>query len=396
MNRLQHNSLRGFTLIELLVASSLGIMVILAMTSLFKMGMDATYTVTQRAEVQQNMRAAIELMSEDLSHAGAGLPSGGIQLVTGGSVSKYGCDQSGTCYVTSHSYPTNASTGVANYMYGIIPGYGNGVQNGTVITATAGQRNDSFTSIYTDYNFPLTNFTFAITSGTTATATLVGTPTAGLPTNILAPGGLNVGDILLFLVSVSGTATTNPNDGSSMVQTASVVAEITGITGTGPWTLTFNTGDALNLNQTGSTSNNLSSVSTAMAGATAQMSVSRLNVVTYFIQVPAAGGTNQTPRLMRQVNGLTPVPVADNIINLQFSYDVINASTGYLSANLSDPIGSGQSPNMIQKINIWIMGQSLLQNSKKTQSMYLITSVAARDMSFCNSYSYLTTTCAND
>ena len=82
-------SQRGFTLLELLVASSLGLIVILAMTSLFKTGMDATFTVTQRLEVQQNMRAAIELMGEDISHAGAGLPSGGLSLVQGGTVSKY-------------------------------------------------------------------------------------------------------------------------------------------------------------------------------------------------------------------------------------------------------------------------------------------------------------------
>ena len=57
MNKLRHKSQSGFTLIELLVASSIGLIVILTMTSLFKAGMDATFTVTQRAEVQQNMRA---------------------------------------------------------------------------------------------------------------------------------------------------------------------------------------------------------------------------------------------------------------------------------------------------------------------------------------------------
>ena len=41
----------------------------------------------------------------------------------------------------------------------------------------------------------------------------------------------------------------------------------------------------------------------------------------------------QTPRLMRQVNGLDAVPVADNIINLQFTYDVINSVNGTVVAN---------------------------------------------------------------
>ena len=386
MKKSENNSLRGFTLIEMLVATSLGLIVILTMTSLFKMGMDATFTVSLRAEVQQNMRAAIELMSQDLGHAGAGLPNGGLQLATAG-VSKYACNQTGTCYVPAHSYPNNVATTVANYMYGIIPGYSNGVQGGLTIPNASAARNDSITTIYVDYNFSLKNFTFTQLSGTQVRATLKASPTAGLPTNILAPGGLNVGDLLLLNVSTPGGPTGN---GTTPGQTAAVVAEITGISGTGPWTLTFNAGDPLNMNQT-SGANNL----TSAFSATGTMDVYRLNVVTYFLQVPAAGGTVQTPRLMRQVNGLTAVPVADNIMNLQFSYDVIDSATSYLSANLSNPIASGQSPGLIQKVNLWITGESLTSGGKRSQSMYLITSVAARNMSFCNSFSGSTTGCAN-
>jgi prepilin-type N-terminal cleavage/methylation domain-containing protein len=404
MNKLQDNSARGFSLLELMVASSIGLIVIMTMTSLFKVAMDATFTVTQRAEVQQNMRAAIELMSQDLSHAGAGMPTGGLQLATAG-VSKYGCDQAGTCYVTTHSYPNNVGTGVANYMYALLPGYGNGVQNGAVVPNASTARNDSITAVYEDYNFSLSNFLFYSVDGTTVCAALTGGPPATpapnvtLPTNVLAPGGLNVGDILLFYVQSQGNGTTS--SGTSWSQTAGVAAEITGITNGGgdpsgkcigtTWTLKFAAGDPLNMNQTSGASN-----LTSAFGAAGQMTVWRLNVVTYFLQVPAAGGTVQTPRLMRQVNGLSPVPVADNIINLQFSYDVIDAYTGYLSSNLPNPVASGQSPSLIQKVNIWIMGESITSGGKKSQSMYLITSVAARNMSFCNSYSASSTACAND
>src|SRR5215831_15061916 len=63
-------SQRGFSLLELLVASSIGLTVLLVMTSLFKTGMDATMKVTQRAETQQNMRAAVEFMTKDIGLAG--------------------------------------------------------------------------------------------------------------------------------------------------------------------------------------------------------------------------------------------------------------------------------------------------------------------------------------
>jgi hypothetical protein len=89
---------------------------------------------------------------------------------------------------------------------------------------------------------------------------------------------------------------------------------------------------------------------------------------------------------MRQVNGLNPVPVADNIINLQFAYDTYNQGSGGLDANQADPIGAGESPNLIQKINIVLMGQSILNAGNKSQNMYLATAVSARNMAFRNRY----------
>jgi hypothetical protein len=208
------------------------------------------------------------------------------------------------------------------------------------------------------------------------------------PNNILAPGGLQVGDLLMFLVATPGNGTTS--SGTSLVQNAAVVAEITGIPNN--TTVTFATGDALNMNQTGG-ANNLAAVAGAAAAAGSQTSVCRLQAVSYFLQVPPAGGTVQTPRLMRQVNGLNAVPVADGIINLQFTYDIIDTNTGAVVANQQNPIGAGQSPNLIQKVNVWIMGSSPTTSGNKSQNMYLATSVSTRDMTFCNSYGYATTSC---
>jgi prepilin-type N-terminal cleavage/methylation domain-containing protein len=374
-------SQRGFSLLELLVASSIGVAVVLVMTSLFKTGMDATTRVSQRAETQQNMRAAVELITKDISLAGAGLPAGGLQLTTAG-LSKFACNQTGTCYITNGNYPNSGAT--PNYMYAIEPGFGTGVQNGLAIAAAPGLINSSLTAVYCDYNFPLTNFNFSITSTTTTAVAVING--AVQPNNILAPGGLQVGDLLLFTVNIAGDGKTV--NGNSSIQTAAVVAEVTGIPNN--TSVQFNVTDPLNFNHT-SGSNNLAAVSAAIAAAPAnsnpQTSVCRLQVVSYFLQIPPAGGTVQTPRLMRQVNGLDAVPVADNIINLQFTYDIISVAGGALVANQQDPIAAGQSPNLIKKVNVWIMGASPITGGNKSQSMYLATSVATRDMSFCNSYS---------
>ena len=115
-------SQHGFTLLELMIASVIGLIMMAAMTSLFRQATNVAFTVTQRAETQQNMRTAIELMTKDISMAGAGLPTGGLQLANAAGNSRIACNQAGTCYIPGAVYPN------ANYMTGIIPGFGNGVE----------------------------------------------------------------------------------------------------------------------------------------------------------------------------------------------------------------------------------------------------------------------------
>lgn len=351
------NSGNGFTLMELIVAMALGLLVMASMASLFKTGLNSVMLVTQRAETQQNMRAAIDLMVKDITMAGAGLPSGGLQLPTGNgsSLSNFACDQGGICHVPSFNYPNN------NYMYGVIPGFNNGVEANAVITAAPPPIiNDSITVIYTDYNFPLQeyNITFP-TPGDGTNITLTPNPTyVPAPPLITAAGGIQVGDLILLSNSL-GTA----------------VGEVTSL---GPTFIDFADRDALNINQNGALSNNIKAISTG-----ANTTAYRLFAVTYYLTVPANG---QTPRLMRQVNGLNPVPVADDIINLQFAFDCYDSTTSALDANQANPLGVGESPNLIQKINIVVMGQSMLNNGNKSQNMYLATSVSARNMAFRNTY----------
>jgi prepilin-type N-terminal cleavage/methylation domain-containing protein len=357
MRMQKYNPRNGFTLLELMVSMALGLIVMAAMASLFKTGLNSTMLVTQRAETQQNMRAAIDLMVKDISMAGAGLPSGGIQLPTGAgsSASKFGCDQSGVCHVPAYTYPT------ANYMYGIIPGYKNGVESNAVIPAApAPAINDSITSIYCDYNFPLFEYDVTAFGANGGSITLAVDPlyTANPPPAVNAAGGIVAGDLIMVSNNV-GTA----------------VGEVTNVTAN---KITFGNLDPLNMNQSGAASNNMTSISGG-----ASTVAYRLFAVTYYLTVPAAG---QTPRLMRQVNGLTPVPVADDIINLQFAYDTYNSTTDALDPNQANPLGVSESPNNIQKINITVMGQSIITNGNKAQNLYLATDVSARNMAFRNRY----------
>jgi prepilin-type N-terminal cleavage/methylation domain-containing protein len=376
----QRNRTQGFTLLELMVSMSLGLLVMAAMASLFKVGMNSTILVEQRAEAQQEMRAGLDLMVKDLSLAGAGLPSGGVQLPTGAGnngLSKFGCDQTGTCHLVNHTYPANGAS--TNYMYGIIPGYNNGVESGSSILAAPSPPNinDSVTVVYADYNFPLSQYNaqFPTANGTSINLTASASP---YPPLINSAGGIQVGDIIM----VTGGGIT------AVGEVTSLAASGTGGTSSAAGALTFANGDALNLNQSGAALANIKQVASATGINTNLTSVVRLYVVTYYLTTSTAAyaGAPQTIRLMRQVNGLTPVPVADEIINLQFAFDTYNSSTAALDANQANPIGVGESPNNIQKINLVVMAQSISNWGNKSQNLYLATDISARNMSFRDRY----------
>ena len=241
MHMPKHKTERGFTLLELTVAISLGLIVMGAMAGLFKAGMDSAMLLTQRAETQQNMRAAVDLMVKDISMAGAGLPSGGIQLPTGAGsngFSTYGCDQTGACHVPGNTYPTG------NYMYGVLPGYKNGVENNGIVPAAPLPAIDSsITSIYSDYNFPLWEYqvTFPVPGNGTTIALAPDPSIVPAPPAINSPGGIQVGDLIMLSNSL-GTA----------------VGEVTNLT---PTTIDFADLDALNINQNGAASNNIRAIS---------------------------------------------------------------------------------------------------------------------------------------
>jgi len=352
---------QGFSLLEMTISMALGVLVLGSMVQLFKMGTTTSKLVVQRTEMQQNMRAAIELMTRDISLAGSGLPDAGIQLPLGGTVSRYGCDQS-TCHVPGGTYPSNG--GVPNFMTGILPGFTNGVEAKAAIPAAPSARNDSITVVYADYNFPLNqywiDFPAAGSTGTQLNVNLPFPAPVPAPPQITAVGGIQVGDVIWLQNSLG-----------------SAVGEVTAVTNN---SLSFADNDALNLNQSNAAvTNNIRALNNGT-----HLQGYRLFVVTYYLTVPANG---ENPRLMRQVNGRTPVPVADDIINLQFAYDLFNSNTSALDPNQPDPLSyPADAVGLIQKVNISVMGQSLSNSAKGAQNMRLATSVSARNMAFFDRY----------
>ena len=94
------------------------------------------------------------------------------------------------------------------------------------------------------------------------------------------------------------------------------------------YTFPFAAGDKLKMNQAGSTVTN----SLAKLPTSTQTSAQRLMVVSYYLD-----NTPAPPRLMRQVSGHTPMPVAENIVYMKFSYDMYNDVTTQPAPNQCNP-----------------------------------------------------------
>ena len=376
MRNLSTTSGRGFTLIEMLIALTVGLIVIAAAVQLFSRGVSATWVVSQRAELQQNARASSNGLTKDISLAGAGLPTGGVAIASGtGSAPHYGCDYTGKCYLgptnsISVAYP--AQSGIS-YMYGVIPGW----QQGPTINAAKGPT-DVITTVYTDTAFLLSDYTvkFNDLNGNSVTFTLPSPAPNPLDQAVNNTGvGLQQGDLVLFTA----------NAGS-----AYAVAEVTAplAAGAGPYTVAFSNADSLLFNQNAATSNDLKQIATAagIAGPAAGVTATRIWAVTYYLDNTTNPGT---PTLMRLVNARVPVPVAENVAFLQFTYDTYDSSGNLLNAtgdggmSLTPPV----SPSLIRTINLaHLTIRSQLPGQVGYQSMDMQTSISARNMSYSNRY----------
>ena len=394
---------RGFSLLEMMVSLALGAIVLSAAGQIYIKSVSATWTVAQRAEMQQDFRAASNMLTTDLSLAGAGLGSVGIALPSG-TTPKYGCEQNGTCHINfsgaagTGTYPLISGT---PYLYGLTIGY----NKGPTLNGTQGPT-DVITVAYTDPNFYLNCYTPKVTAkGVVTFSPPTGTNPSGVPNtwateaclpnnNVTSPqavndsaAGLTAGD--LVMMTLGGTP---------------VVAEVTGTVtsavsgGITTYLVPFANADPLQMNQTptngGLNGAPLGAVGSASAAPCGGAGPCRLLVITYYID-----NTTTPARLMRQISGHTPMPVVENIAYLKFSYDLFNSTTGSPAVNQPNP-GSGDAndtasntllPNQITKINILNMAMDSTQKGTQFgatgyQRMDLQTSVSTRNLTFTNNY----------
>jgi prepilin-type N-terminal cleavage/methylation domain-containing protein len=373
----------GFSLIEMLIAMSVGLVVLGGAVSMYTSGVQATWAVSQRAQMQQDSRAAFDLITQDISLAGAGLPTGGVALASGAVIPKYGCDViSGLCHLginnnTALTFPPQSGAPTINQMYWVIPG----CQQGPAINASIGAT-DTITVAYSDSRLLMPNYTveFMDVNGNSINFIYPSPAPTPAPQQLNNTGvGLQAGDLVLFQYGTNyaiADVTTAPGTASSS-----------------PYAVVFANSDTLQFNQNAATSNGLKQLIAACTAAAvctvgtppiaanqALVTATRIWAVTYYLDKTSGVST-----LMRQVNARQPVPLADNVQNLQFTYDTYNAAGTLLTASCS--AGGTTNYNLIRTINLAHLSfRSQMSGTKGYQGSDMQGSVSARNLSFSARY----------
>jgi prepilin-type N-terminal cleavage/methylation domain-containing protein len=378
------NSSRGFTLLELLISATLGLIVIGAAVSLFTQALKATWVTSEKGELQQDFRAAANLLQRDISMAGAGalgqqgMSTSAVGLPAGtGTKPVYPCSSTACNFVnsTSVAYPT--ATGVP-YIYSIIPGPALGITvPGSPVGAT-----DILTVNSADASLALNCYSAAIDpTGTVVTFQLpaVLPSTCILPSGVLVPQALNAavvglqaGDLVLF-----------GNNAMGVVTGAVATCAPTG-TNSACYTVIFAATDPGHVNQPTAATGSLAQFVAVGKPPSSPIPVSavRLLEITYYLDISPSDGV--TPRLMRLQNGKLPAPVAENVANLQFTFNVNN--NGTISANQAT-LPAGTTPAMITQVNISHMTmRSQLPGASGYQGLDLQTSISARNLTSQQEY----------
>jgi prepilin-type N-terminal cleavage/methylation domain-containing protein len=400
---MKRHAAKGFTLVEMLVSVVLGLLIVGAGVMVYKQAQDSTTYMTQRTVVQGNARTAINQLSQDLNLAGYGLPIAGVvvpstaifQCSTGSSGASYAY----ACPATQPSFPVISSNAT---LTGVMPGAGVGaILNGkatdqitiSYVDASPNNWKDSCGTTVGGVNvvcgfdaYPLTE---TVVSGATTTLYF---DSKTSPVINDKKWGFKLGDVVMV------------SNG-----TGQAIGEVTSVTAT---TVVLGSGDTMKLNQAASVSGSVAAIlpsgtanywdgtgtkpsGTILPSTTA----SRVNILTYYAQTDpltqATGTSAQPMRLYRVLNGDStnnpPVPVAEQISDLTFTYNLFNSICGGSQVANQETLSSTSQIALIKTVNAYVTAASALRSAampgSKIQQVPLSTSVSPRNLSFFDSYS---------
>lgn len=327
---------RGFSLIEFLVATTGALILLGATYTMLASMFSSKTTMSGIVDTQQRTRVALNEMAGEILRAGTGLPSGGIAIPNGSGSNPLNWPG------LSAALPTpNNVVGTVTPGDGIGPTVG-GVATDAIALLTVDQLSDPLPVAAIDPSQEQIDFAVDIH---------------------MPPTEIFDGDLLLF---------SNVN--------ANVFGVVTNVHNSLD-RANFAASDPLDFNQPSAANGNMSSLQNPGNPVTyPPTTATKIKLITYYIDY----SDSEHPKLMRKVNAQTPQVVADEIYNLQFTYDLYDFATTTATSDQD----TTASPNQIRAVSIRVSGRTTDVDPRTDEYYYLeLTSkVNVRNTTFRNRY----------
>ena len=330
---------QGFSLVEVMIAATITLVLLAATIASLNDAVGINDKASLMADLEQNLRAGMNLLVRDFINAGWGVPTGGIPIPSGvGALAVVRPGPPGTSYtfspaVTIAAVNPGASLGPLGY----------------------GRRTDVVNIMYADNLLPLN----------TRTLDAIGPNGASMTVNASIPitgvsNAIQSGDIIAF--------------SNAMGNTVQYVSRVAG------QIVYFDAGDPLNLNQPAAPQGSIMQLQNG--GVFPPTTATRIWLVTYYLDTTA---DPTMPRLIRRVNDRPGEAVALVLEDLQLTYDLVDGVTN--PTNIETPTAPN-SPNQIRKVNVFVSGRSSTEdrNTKDFLRRSLTTQVSLRSLSFIDRY----------
>jgi type II secretory pathway pseudopilin PulG len=360
----------GFTMVEFLIATAISLLLIAGAVAAFTDALRSNEAVALTADLNDNLRAAVDLISRDLVFAGTGIPPSGISIPAGPGVTINRPN------LTPLTFPGTILPAVS-----LGTGLGPAVAvSDSLSSANPGSPTDILTLLYEDNtsnagesmdSAPIIRKALGTTPACNGTISPTGDSVTFDPScNDLSKARVPIqpGDLILF---------TNPA-GTTAIQT---------VTAANGQLLNFaaNTAiDKFGFNQTGAPQGTILQLQSP-PGTWPPITATRIFMITYYLDNVA---DPQRPRLMRQMNFSPAQPVGDVVEALTVRYNFVDGNTPPRFYAKQSTVPAGLSESNIRSANVFLGARSNRPESKSHKYLRdnMSTQVSLRSLSYFDRY----------
>ena len=368
----------GFTMIEFMIAMAVTLVVMGAAVAAF---MDTTRTnqrVSAAADMNDNLRAALNLVRQDIVVAGEGIPTGGISIPSGPGIA---INRPGPAALT---FPQPFLPAIT---LGTALGPKVAVLTNAASATAANSPTDEITLIYADNTLGLDQAPVNLPAGPG-----VPTPCAGSIKADTSSLTFDAAAGCLNLAAPTNTFTLNPGD----------LIMLSNINGTAIQTVTSVAGQVVNfaknnaidkfgLNQTGALSGTLKQIQNKVPGSSPvaydgtypPTTATRIWMASYYLD------TLTDPkhiRLVRQINFNQAQPVAEIIEALTFRYNFVDQNIPPTFFSNSAVVPVGLTENNIRAVNLFLGARASSGSPSNYQRDNMQTQISVRSLNYYNKY----------